>query len=250
MFINQPDIILYKISSFLTVFEVQRLAWLSKLLNRKISENSTWKNLLMRESPKYEVVSPKYAKRLVLSLNGVTLPINMYKAKFFFQLENLGEVLASGGPCSLKEGTAFIWDKCMEPFRDYSPVPFKRAINVNGDHLINLKIYVRYEGMIAIIANSEIGNWDEDHYWSESGASAGEFEVDAWMVLEQGCEEEVKTDHYDDDGFYLVVNGAPWLEFHCGEEEEELKLIEFSSYLEQLIWKQYETDSSKEDCSS
>jgi len=105
MFINQPDIVLDKIFSFLTVFEVQRLAWVSRLMNRKISKNSIWKNLLMRESLQYAVVSPTFAKRAVLSLNRVILPINEYKVKFFFQLDNFGEVIASGsgGPCSITE---------------------------------------------------------------------------------------------------------------------------------------------------
>jgi len=105
MFLNQPDIVLDKIFSFLTVFEVQRLAWVSRLMNRKISKNSIWKNLLMRESLQYAGVSPTFAKRAVLSLSRVILPINEYNVKFFFQLDNFGEVIASGsgGPCTITE---------------------------------------------------------------------------------------------------------------------------------------------------
>jgi len=100
--------------------------------------------------------------------------------------------------------------------------------------------------MIANIVNSEIGNWDEDEWWVQDGGSVGEFYVDAWITLESTCEEEeVKTDHFDYNGVYLVVNGDPWIEFK-GDGEE----INFSSYLEQLNWELYEIDSSKEDCSS
>jgi len=235
MFINQPDIVLDKIFSFLTVFEVQRLAWLSKLMNRKISENSIWRNLLMRESPQYAVVSPTFAKRAVLSLNRVTLPINQYKVKFFFQLENFGEVIASGGPCTITEGTTFEYRFRVDPFEGYSRVPFK-AIDISESNFdFNLKVDARYEGMIANIADDEVTNWDEDHWYAEYAADAGEFSVDLWIVFE-----------YDYTGVGVIACRAPMLKFKGDDDEISEELIKFSSYLEQLSWEPYLTDSSVE----
>jgi len=233
MFINQPELVLDKIFSFLTVFEVQRLAWLSKLMNRKISENSIWKNLLLRESLQYAVVSPTFAKRAVLSLNSVTLPINEYKVKFFFQLKNDDEVIASGGPCTIYEDETFDWDVRLDLSVGYTPVPFK-AVSVDDDHF-KLKVDARYEGMIANIANANIGNWDEDHWWAEGAADAGEFSVDLWMVFEYG--------DIDDTGVFVVSARGPELEFNNYNELEEG--YQFSRYLEQLTWKPYQADSSE-----
>jgi len=232
MFINQPDLVLDKIFSFLTVFEVQRLALLSKLMNRKISENSIWKNLLLRESLQYAFVSPTFAKRAVLSLNSVTLPINEYKVKFFFQLKYNDEVIASGGPCTISEQETFDWDLRLHLFIGYTSVPFK-AIDADND--FNLKVDARFEGMIANIAHADIGNWDEDHWWSEGAADAGEFSVDLWMVFEYD---------YDDYPDVCVISaGGPHLEFHNYNDSEGN--IPFSRYLEQLTWKPYQTDSSE-----
>jgi len=255
MFINQPDIVLFKISSFLTVFEVQRLAWLSKVINTKISGHWIWKNLLRYDAPEYEAVPPMYAKRLLLSLNGVTLPINEYKVEFYFELENFGKGIASGGPCNIKEGTTFNYEENIHLF-DRKPDPFKQAIDIaDGIYKFTLKIYARYEGLIANIANVEICNWDEEHWRCQYGANAGDFKVDPWIIIEQSCDsDDIKTDHYDSNGVYAVAASTPWLEFTVDDSdspdsapEEELK---FSKYLEVLTWKLYGSDSSEEDCIS
>jgi len=233
MFINQPDIVLDKIFSFLTVFEVQRLAWLSRLMNRKISKNSIWKNLLMRESLQYAVVSPTFAKRAVLSLNGVTLPINEYKVEFSFQLENFGEVIASGGPSTFREGRTFDFELRIGICPVNSPLPFKAIDTSEDDCDFNLKVDARYEGMVATIANANVSNWDEDHWWSENAANAGEFDVNVWIVF-----------HFDDTGVRAISCRGPELEFPgVYEAKEEIKM---SRYLERLTWKPYLTDSSEE----
>jgi len=243
-FINQPDIVLDKIWSFLTVFEVQRLARLTKGMNRKISENCVWKNLLMRESPEYAVVSPMYAKRLLLSLHDVTLAINEFKVEFFFELSNFGKVIASGGPCTLQEGTEFSFEDATELFADYSRVPFERDIDTTYyyDYDFNLKISARYEGMIAHILDSGISNWDEDHWSSECGASVGDFNVEAWIILEEG---EVTLKPHNNYGVHAA--SSPWLWFKHEDEDRDAKL-NFSSYLEQLDWHEYKNDISEEDC--
>jgi len=226
MFSNQPDIILDKISSFLTVFEIQRLSWLSKGIHGKISDNWIWKNLLIRESLEYEAVSPTYAKRLLLSLHNVTLPINPHKVEFFFQLRNFGKVIASGGPGNVKDWTEP--DVEVDIF-GHSPVPFEQEVNVADDCDFWLTITARYEGMSAKICNTDLGNWDENLWWSEGAASAGEFAVDVKMFFnEDNCENE-----------YCAREASyPWLVFPYCEEDEKL---DFESYLEQLHWVQYKS---------
>ena len=86
--------------------------------------------------------------------------------------------------------------------------------------------------MIANIANANIGNFDEDHWWSEGAADAGEFSVDLWMVF-----------GYDDTGVCVISARGPELEFNNDDDLEEV--LQFSRYLEQLTWKPYQTDSSE-----
>jgi len=87
--------------------------------------------------------------------------------------------------------------------------------------------------MVANIANANVSNWDEDHWWSEGAADAGEFSVNLWIVFE--C---------DETGVGVISTRGPGLEFPYFEEAEEE--IKFSRYLERLPWKPYLTDSSEE----
>jgi len=65
--------------------------------------------------------------------------------------------------------------------------------------------------MIAQICNADIGNWDEDHWWNQGAADAGDFGVDVRMRLaEDVCENEGCAGEAS----------CPWLVFNCEEDEK------------------------------
>jgi len=87
--------------------------------------------------------------------------------------------------------------------------------------------------MVANVANANVSNWDEDHWWSEGAADAGEFYVNLWIVFE-----------YDETGVGVISTEGPGLEFPDIEGIDEK--IKFSRYLERLTWKPYLSDGSEE----
>jgi len=108
-------------------------------------------------------------------------------------------------------------------------VAFKQEIDIwdGKNYRFTLKIYARYEGLIAKIAKADVYNWDENHWRCQYGANAGDFEVDPWIKIGGGgC-------------------STPWLEFKS--EEKYGDEVNFSNYLEQLSWELNERESSEED---